>query len=111
MPDETQLPAGDIPQASSDVPQDPNAGASAAALSSTAETTSAQIASADAGVLLNGESSAEPKTFEQRVEERFLALERALMGLPHSIMHVMHQGSMEADEFAKRVLAHLFGNQ
>lgn len=53
--------------------------------------------------------AAEPKTFEQRVEDRFVALERAVMGLPHSIAHVMHQGSMEAEEFAKRVIAHLFG--
>lgn len=56
-------------------------------------------------------SPAEPKTFEQRVEERFLQLEHALMGLPHSIHTVLSQGSTDAESFGKAVLAHLFGKQ
>lgn len=117
--------------------EDPNVAASVAEPSSTAETVSAPTVSADAGASQPAASSpaeagkvpasvavasspvaeaapsqtapaAEPQTFEQRVELRFLALEQHLMNLPHSIMYVMQQGSMEAEEFAGRVLVHLF---
>lgn len=84
--------------------------------SSTAELVSAPAASADAGVSQpaanlhgsNGQEPAEPQTFEQRCEERFLALEGYLMKLPHSIAHAFSQGSAEPEELASRALAHLF---
>lgn len=56
-------------------------------------------------------ASASTPSFEQRVEERFIALEQALMNLPHSIATVLHRGSMEAEEFAKQVIAHLFDKE
>jgi len=49
-----------------------------------------------------------PKTFEQRVEDRFLQLEQFLVALPHSIATVLARGSMETEEFAKQVVEHLF---
>lgn len=80
-----------------------------AAESSTAEPASAPRASADAGVSQTDASSpAEPQTFEQRVEARFLALEGYLMKLPHSIAHAFSQGSAEPEELASRALSHLF---
>jgi hypothetical protein len=56
-----------------------------------------------------GNSPAE-LTFEQRVEQRFIALEQALMRLPHSLHTVLSRGSTTAEEFAHNVLAHLFGH-
>ena len=50
-------------------------------------------------------------TFEQRVEERFLAVEHFITELPHSIHSVMGQGSMSAEDFGKAVLAHLFAKK
>lgn len=69
-------------------------------------------AAAVAGVLAAGPVVvAGGSTFEQRVEERFLALEAALMKFPASIATVMARGSQEPADFAKSVLAHLFGKQ
>lgn len=85
-------------------------GALPAAGSSTAEPASAPRAPSDAGVSQTAANSdAEPQTFEQRVEARFLALEGYLMKLPHSIAHAFSQGSAEPEELASRTLAHLFG--
>lgn len=118
------LPPGDVASAAEE-PQSEEAVSSAdtSQTQTTTATATDAVVAANAAVAPevatedpNAAASAEnapvavaPKTFEERVEARFLALEHALMGLPHSIMHVMHQGSMNAEEFAQRVLAHLFG--
>jgi len=124
MTDETQLPPGDVAP-TAEAPQSGEA-VSSADTSQTQTTTATatdavvaantavapEVATEDPNAVASAENAlaaVAPKTFEERVEARFLALEHALMGLPHSIMHVMHQGSMEAEEFAQRVLAHLFG--
>jgi hypothetical protein len=125
MSDEAQqLPPGDVAQ-------DPNAVApSAVAQSADVTPLSAPPASNDAGASPIAASSvetvkftaedperlkaliaADTQTFEQRVEERFLALEQALMGLPHSIHTVMSRGSTSAEEFGAAVIAHLFGKK
>lgn len=97
--------AGDAPVAGGEVGND----ASSAVESSTAGPTSAPAASADAGESQTAASSpADATTFEERVEQRFLALESYLMKLPHSIAHAFSQGSAEPEELATRVLAHLF---
>ncbi|WP_257834532.1 hypothetical protein [Burkholderia glumae] len=51
------------------------------------------------------------RSFEQRVEDRFLQLEGFLMRLPHSIHHAMSQGSADAEEFVGRVVKHLFSKE
>lgn len=107
MSDEAQqLPSGDVAQ-------DPNAVApSAVAQSADVTPLSAPPASNDAGTSQTAANSAdEPKTFEQRVEERFMALEQALMGLPHSIHTVLSRGSTSAEEFGAAVIVHLFGKK
>lgn len=102
---EASAPVAEALPAAADLGND----ASPAAGSSTAEPASAPAASADAGVSQTDESShAEPATFEERVEQRFLALEGYLMKLPHSLAHAFSQGSAEPEELASRVLAHLF---
>lgn len=87
--------------------------ASPVAEQSTAEPASAPAAPVAAGVSPTvANSPAEPETFEQRVEARFLALEGYLMKLPHSIAHAFSISSMattDAEEIGKRALAHLFG--
>lgn len=51
----------------------------------------------------------EPKPFEQRVEERFLTIERAIARMPHAIHTALSEGSHASPEaFASRVLHHLF---
>lgn len=113
---ETSSPVASAPDVSpSDAVEVGNA-VSPAVESSTAEPASALPVSVDAGVSQadasshgsNGQAPAEPQTFEERVEARFLALEGYLMKLPHSIAHAFSQGSAEPEELATRVLAHLF---
>jgi len=61
--------------------------------------------------LSDGNSGVEPikVTFEQLVEQRFLALERAIARMPHAIHTAMSEGShASAEEFASRVLHHIF---
>lgn len=92
--------------------EDPNVGASAAAASSPVESASAIPASIDAGSSQAVVSSpAEPLTFEQMVEQRFLVLEGYLVRLPHSIAYAFHQGSASAEEMAQRAIKHLFGGE
>lgn len=58
----------------------------------------------------SAENSAEPKTFEQMVEERFLTLERAIAQIPQALYRTLSEGSHASPEaFAARVLQHLFG--
>lgn len=85
-----------------DVPND-----ALVAAAPTAEPASVSNADGASTTLPSGASSAEPVTLEQRVAD----LERALVSLPHSIATVMHRGSMEPVEFAKAVVAHLFGHE
>jgi hypothetical protein len=114
MTDEVQnpLPPGDVAPATAE-PQQPVAAdvpnAAPVAVAPTTEPASAPSAAGAATTSPSAASSpAEPKTFEQRVEERFLALEHALTELPHSIMATMQKGSLDAAEFGKAVIAHLF---
>lgn len=89
---------------------DPNGVASNVAEKSESDTPSSALdAPIVAGVSPNdGDILAEtPATLEQRVAD----LERALVSLPHSIATVMHRGSMDAGDFAKAVLAHLFDKE
>lgn len=85
-----------------DVPNDVSVAAAP-----TAAPDSASNAAGENTTLPSDASSAEPPTLEQRVAD----LERALVSLPHSIATVMHRGSMGADDFAKAVIAHLFGKE
>jgi len=107
MSDEAQaLPPGDVAQA------DPVPNAVPAAVEAIAEPASApSVDGAATTSPIVASSLAEPKTFEQRVEERFLAVEHFITELPHSIHSVMTQGSMSAEEFGKAVLAHLFAKK
>lgn len=90
--------------------EDPNAAAPSAEQPSTEDTSSSALSVSElAGTLpIGANSEADGMSFEQRVEARFLAVEHALINLPHSIKHVMEQGSTDADTFAKKVLTHLF---
>lgn len=94
-----------------DLPVDPNAAASDAAVSAPVETVSAEPANADSGVSQTAENSDASLTFEERVEKRFLEIEPFVMKLPHSIAHAISLGSAEPEELAKRALAHLFAKE
>lgn len=89
-------PAGDGPNAAGD-----------AAPTATGAVPALPAGAAD-GTSGTGESLPADVSFEQRVEARFLKLERALLQLPHSIRTVMDEGSHEVEEFTQRVLSHLF---
>jgi hypothetical protein len=90
--------------------EDPNGVASAAGASSPVAAGSVTLASAHATSSPSDASSpAEPLTFEQRVEERFLKLEHAIVQLPHAIHEALSEGSHESPEaFASSVLKKLF---
>lgn len=89
--------------------------APAADASSTADSASAMPASTGDISSPSGASSladaVDARTFEERVEDRFLQLEGFLMRLPRSIHHAMSQGSADVEEFAGRVVAHLFSKE
>jgi len=91
---------------------DPNV-ALAAAESATGQDSAGAAAGADTSSLKSESSSAagEPAelTFEQLVEQRFVKLEAALMGLPSAIHQALSEGSHSTHEsFCARVLQHLF---
>lgn len=90
--------------------EDPNAVATSVEQPSTEDISSSALSVSElAGTLpIGANSEADGMSFEQRVEARFLAVEHALINLPHSIKHVMEQGSTNAETFAKKVLTHLF---
>lgn len=110
MTDEVQtpLPPGDVaPETASAAPADvPNA-APVVAEPTTAQASAPSAAGADTTSPIVASSPAEPQTFEQRVEARFLQVEAFLMKLPHSIAHAFSLGSAEPEELAKRAVAHL----
>lgn len=96
-------PAGDAMPVAGDLPN-----AVSAAAVPTVEAVSVSNADGANTTLPSAENSdAEPKTFEQRVEERFLKLEAAIMQLPASIHAVMSNGSMEAEDFGAAVVKHV----
>jgi hypothetical protein len=102
----------DINSPSSTDPVDPNA-ASVVAASATASASAESAVGGATSSPSEGSSSAggeaQPKTFEQLVEERFLKLEAALMGLPAAIHKTQSEGSHASpEEYGSRVLLHLF---
>ncbi|HXP66481.1 MAG TPA: hypothetical protein VN815_13480 [Steroidobacteraceae bacterium] len=109
---EQATPSGQVTESAESLPADEgNAALIAAEPSENAEPSSAALVLPAAGTeVSNSESSAEPVelTFEERVEQRFLAIEKAIQELPHSIHSVLQQGSHDTESFAKSVLHHLF---
>lgn len=91
---------------------DPN-GVSAAVESATGRDSAAIAAGVDTSLPKSENSNAAGETsslnFEQMVEQRFLKLEAALMGLPAAIHKTQSEGSHDSSEaYGARVLQHLF---
>jgi hypothetical protein len=105
MPDENQTSPAPIV-----VEHDPNA-ASAAASDASAQGSPENAVGGATSSLKSGSSSAdgEPLAFEQLIEQRFMKLEAALMGLPAAIHKTQSEGSHDTHEsFGARVLQNLF---
>ncbi|MBU9261976.1 hypothetical protein [Burkholderia multivorans] len=113
MPEEVKddgAPSSTEPVQAVEQPGEAFVGASDAAESSPVESASATPVSTDAGSSQAAASSvAEPLTFEQMVEQRFMQVEAFIVKLPYSIAHAFHQGSGSVEELAQRAIAHLFG--